>query len=79
MSADSRSNLNILSEARVRAPELISHQISADPIDEKLCPLWSVEKFELRRRWLLLHSTDFQSTRLQNELFLRCSRRSLAS
>src|ERR1700756_461128 len=35
---NSRGNLNILSEARVYAPELISHQISVDPIEEKLCP-----------------------------------------
>jgi hypothetical protein len=44
---NSRSNLNILSEARVRAPKLISHQLSVDPIDEKLCP--SLVSREVRR------------------------------
>src|SRR6202047_185679 len=30
-------NLNILSEARIHAPELISDQVSVDPIEEVLC------------------------------------------
>jgi hypothetical protein len=30
-------NLNILSEARIHTPELISDQVSVDPIDEVLC------------------------------------------
>jgi hypothetical protein len=42
-----RGNLNILIDARIHAPELISYQISVDPIGEKsLALLWSVEKFD---------------------------------
>jgi hypothetical protein len=42
-----RGNLNILSEARIHAPELISHRISVDPIDEELRP--SLVSREVRR------------------------------
>ena len=42
-----RGNLNILGEARMHAPELISHRISVDPIDEELCP--SLVSREVRR------------------------------
>jgi hypothetical protein len=44
---NSRGDLNILSEARVHALELISHRISVDPIEEKLCP--SFVSREVRR------------------------------
>ena len=40
-------NLNILSEARIHAPELISDQVSVDPIEEVLCP--SLVSREVRR------------------------------
>src|ERR1700730_17438413 len=43
----SRGNLNILSEARIHAPELISHQINGDPIEEELCQ--SLVSREVRR------------------------------
>jgi len=44
---NSRGNLNILSEARIHAPELISHQVSVDPMEEELCP--SLVSREVRR------------------------------
>src|SRR6202049_4194678 len=40
-------NLNILSEARIHAPELISDQVSVDPIEEVLCS--SLVSREVRR------------------------------
>ena len=40
-------NLNILSEARIHAPELISDQVSVDPTEEVLCP--SLVSREVRR------------------------------
>jgi hypothetical protein len=40
-------NLNILSEARIHAPELISDQLSVDPTEEVLCP--SLVSGEVRR------------------------------
>ena len=40
-------NLNILSEARIHAPELISDQVSIDQIDEVFCP--SLVSIEVRR------------------------------
>src|SRR6202047_1211061 len=40
-------NLNILSEARIHAPELISDQVSIDPIEEVLCS--SLVSREVRR------------------------------
>lgn len=44
---NSRGNLDILSDARINAPELISHQISIHPIEEELCP--SLVSREVRR------------------------------
>jgi len=35
-----------LNEARKHTPELISNQISVDPIEESFARLWSVEKFD---------------------------------
>ena len=35
---NSKGNFNILSEAWIHAPELISYRISVSPIDEELCP-----------------------------------------
>ena len=43
----SRRNLYILTDARIHAPELISYQISADPIEKELCP--SLVSREVRR------------------------------
>jgi hypothetical protein len=40
-------NLNILSEARIHAPELISDRVGVDPIEEVLCP--SLVSREVRR------------------------------
>ena len=44
-------NLNILSEARIHAPELISDQVSVDPTEEVLCP--SLVSREVRRRCVI--------------------------
>jgi hypothetical protein len=44
---NSRGNLNILSEAWIHVPELISYRISVSPIDEELCP--SLVSREVRR------------------------------
>jgi hypothetical protein len=44
---NSRGNFNILSEAWIHAPELISDRISVNPIDEELCP--SLVSREVRR------------------------------
>ena len=41
------ANLNILSEARIHAPELTSDQVSVDPIEEVLCS--SLVSREVRR------------------------------
>jgi hypothetical protein len=48
-------NLNILSEARIHASELISDQVSVDPIEEVLCP--SLVSREVRR-WCVIPPDD---------------------